>query len=138
MEIGGVARSHAVDLHPVSKLRPQYRYEGLALIKFFISLSVKGQAAEARRRIVDYLAGHGIEETVSGIATLSFAASPEAFDEVFLSTTRDLSDPLPRPPETVGASGPFEGPQITVPEELEPFVEQVSIAPSARHFRRDV
>lgn len=117
---------------------PQQFFKDSALIKFFVILSDKGRAGESRRRVVDYLADHGIEETAGGMATLSFAASPEAFDEVFHSTALDLPEPLPRPSDAVGASGPFQELQITVPQELETFVEQVSVTPTARHFRHGV
>lgn len=104
------------------------------MIKCSLSLSEHGQSAEARRKIVDFLAKRGFEKTGAGHVTLSFAAAPEAFDEVFQSSTRELSDPLPRAAETTGASAPFEEPKTKIPVELEPFINHVSITPPARHF----
>ena len=104
------------------------------MIKFSLSLSKLGQSAEVRRKIVEFLAERGCKETGTGYVTLSFAADPEAFDEVFQSATRNLSDPLPRAPETIGASAPSEEPEIKIPEELEAYVNQVSVTPPARRF----
>ncbi len=108
------------------------------MIKFFVSLNAKGRADEARRQIVDYLAGLGFEQTGGGITTLSFTAPAKVFDDVFQSSTCNLPSPLPRPPDSVGASGPFEEPQFTIPEKLEPYIQYLSIAPTARHFRDNI
>lgn len=104
------------------------------MIKFSISLSDKGQSEMARREIVDFLTNRGLEQTGGGRVTLSFVATPETFDKVFQSSMRELPDPQPRLVGTVGASAPFEEPLVKVPEELDAFVEYVSIAPPARHF----
>ncbi|MEM9046437.1 MAG: hypothetical protein AAGC81_17270 [Pseudomonadota bacterium] len=108
------------------------------MIKFSISLNGRGQSEEARLQIVEFLAEHGIKRTGGGFVTLSFVAEPEAFGAVFGSALQSLPDPPPRPRGTVGASGQFEEPEITVPEELEPFVDSVSVSPSARHFSGSV
>lgn len=104
------------------------------MIRFAISLSDQGQAEEARRQIVAFLAARDVQPTGGGRATLSFVATPEAFDALFGSSLRNLPDPLPRPRGAVGASGPAEEPHITIPEELEPFVDHISLPPTARRF----
>ena len=104
------------------------------MIKFSISLNGRGQREDARLLIVEFLTKHGITKTGGGLVTLSFVAEPEAFDAVFGSSLQSLLNPPPRPRGTVGASGLFEEPEIAVPEELEPFVESVSLSPSVRHF----
>ncbi len=104
------------------------------MIKFSVSLNDRGQREEARRQIVEFLANHGIKKTGGGLVTLSFEAEPEAFDALFKSSSRDLPFPPPRPRGTVGASGWSEEPEMTIPKELEPFVDNVSLSPSARHF----
>lgn len=104
------------------------------MIKFSISLSDRGQREEARLRIIEFLAKHGIKKTGGGLVTLSFVADPKDFDAVFGSSLHRLPFPSPRPRNTVGASGWFEELETTVPKELEPFVDSVSLSPSARHF----
>ncbi|MGY3437558.1 MULTISPECIES: hypothetical protein [unclassified Marinovum] len=106
------------------------------MVKFVIGLTTDGTSDTARDRITDFLSRYGVEPTTSGLVTLSFTASAEAFDEVFQSATQD--QPLPRTADAVGASGPETEPPISIPDEIAPFVDYVSVAPTARHFRGSV
>lgn len=105
------------------------------MIKFSLTLSDLCKATNARQQIIDYLAERGLRNTGGGLVTLSFEGEPEAFDEVFESSVRKLPDPLPRTPGTVGADAPFQDPPVTVPGDLEPLVDHVSITPPAKTFR---
>lgn len=105
------------------------------MVKFVIGLKTDDTSDKAREAITDYLSQYGVEPTTSGQVTLSFTASPEAFDEVFQSATQDQPAALPRTGDAVGASGYETEPPIHVPDEIAPFVDYVSVAPTARHFR---
>ena len=104
------------------------------IVKFSVVLSKEGQSGDARARVIDYLTSRGCKQTGDGRATLSFTAEPEDFDAVFNSTATEAPDPMFRHEKTVGASAPYGEPAMTTPEELEAFVEHVSIAPPAHRF----
>ncbi len=103
------------------------------MLKFAIALSALGRAEEGRQAVLSILSEFGITQTGGGLATMTFTASEEGFARAF-----DAVSPMPetekRHEATVGASGPYQEPEITIPKRLEPYVEYVSVTPPARHF----
>ena len=105
------------------------------VIKFSLSLSPAGKNAEAISEITDYLRDHGIERTDKGLATLSFVAKQDVFETVFQSTIGEAPDPADRSPDAFGAKGPNVEPKYKMPAAIKHYVDQLSIMPTAQHFR---
>ncbi len=100
------------------------------MVKFALTLSDRGRNEAARREVVSYLSGFGIEHTGGGHATLSFAASDASFAAAF----RQPPAPAHRDASTIGASAPLHQSDIPVPDRLSALVDYVSVTPPARHF----
>jgi hypothetical protein len=87
-------------------------------------------AARAR----EIAASLGLRPTGSGLATLSFRATPEAFARIFAAEVRPLPE---RPPGEgdFGSPGGFAADTPPrVPAALAEWVESVSVPPPARRF----
>jgi len=104
------------------------------MIKLSISLSDQGKTALARQEITDYLTQFGMEQTGSGMVTLSFVATEDTFAKALGGADTANPGPSTRPDRTVGASGPYDEPAITIPRQLEPLIDHISVSPPARHF----
>lgn len=100
------------------------------MLKFALTLSALGRDEAGRRAVLSYLAEFGIEQTGGGFATLSFAATEAGFAAAF----HCAPPPSERDAMTVGASAPPDAPDVPVPTRLSALVNQISVAPPARHF----
>lgn len=104
------------------------------MMKLAVILSERGQHADGRRLVVDRFSELGARQTAGGIATLSF----EIPDERFVAAFGDMPPEVARDGDVVGASGPWDGAAVPVPQGLSGLVEDVSVPPPARRHREDL
>ncbi|MEM6666239.1 MAG: hypothetical protein AAF638_07525 [Pseudomonadota bacterium] len=106
------------------------------MIRFSIILSEAGRTTEARAAIAAWMARFGIEETAGGMATLSFACAPEAYAAAFGGKqTGEPHEETLRPRDAVGGgASALNSPATPIPDDLEPFVDHISVTPAARGF----
>ncbi|MEM7090968.1 MAG: hypothetical protein AAF496_15515 [Pseudomonadota bacterium] len=102
------------------------------MLKFALTLSAKGRNQAGRQEIVSYLEKRGIKQTGGGLATMSFAASDEAFATVFRTSFQQAV----RSADTIGASAPVQKNEIPVPGDLMGLVDDVSVTPEMQSIRK--
>lgn len=103
-------------------------------IKIQVLLRKDWRNAEGIEKVRRILLSIGLQPTASGLATVSAEASPEQFESVFGAKPEQES---PRRPSSAdfGQSGGFISSARAVPAALEPYVENISAAPSHTYLQ---